>query len=223
MTPDHPSLDQPRNLHRPHVSAALSISLVSIAWTVLASTAAVVVGVRTGTAVLVAFGAIGTVDAIGSIALSYHFHHGLRHDALSEQLERLAHRLVLLGLCCVGCAAVVGGGLGLVADHVPTGSDVGVALAAASLVALVGLSVGKQRIARRIASAALRSDGHLSAVGAMQAAVTLGATVTTRWLGGRWADSVATMLIGCVAVVLAFTTWRTERAGEGDRGPRHVG
>ena len=48
--------------HGPHVKSALRVSVQSIVWTVVASTASVALGIRTGTAVLIAFGAIGIVD-----------------------------------------------------------------------------------------------------------------------------------------------------------------
>jgi divalent metal cation (Fe/Co/Zn/Cd) transporter len=192
------------------VKSALRVSVQSIAWTVVASIASVAVGIRTGTAVLVAFGAIGIVDAIGSIALAYHFLHGLRHDELSEHLERLAHRVVLLGLLAVGCASVLGGVVRLSADPAGEGSEAGVVLAGASLLALIVLSARKQRIASRVSSDALRSDGHLSAIGATQAAVALAGTATARWLDWHWADAAATVVVGCVAVALAISTWCTE-------------
>jgi divalent metal cation (Fe/Co/Zn/Cd) transporter len=195
-------------MHRPSVQAALRVSVASIAWTACASAASIAVGVHSGTAVLVAFGAIGVVDAVGSVALAHHFRHGLRADELSSNLERIAHHVVLFGLLFVGLGAVVGGGVLLTADHGGEGSVVGVVLAGASLVALVGLSARKQQVARRVGSAALRSDGHLSAIGALQAAVTLAGTAAARALGWTWADAVATAVIGCVAVALAIITWR---------------
>jgi divalent metal cation (Fe/Co/Zn/Cd) transporter len=220
MTRDGTPVDERDGFPRPHVNAALSISVQSVVWTVLASTASIVVGVRNATAVLVAFGAIGIVDAIGSIALAYHFHHALRHDALSDELERLAHRVVLVGLFSVGSAAIVGGLVRLLLHQGSESSNEGVVIAALSLVALTYLSARKQQIARRISSAALRSDGHLSAIGAMQAAVTLVGTVTAHWLGWTWADAVATAVIGCVAVALAVATWRAEHRATASQRPR---
>jgi divalent metal cation (Fe/Co/Zn/Cd) transporter len=169
---------------------------------------------------LIAFGAIGIVDAIGSVALAYHFLHGLRHDRLSDQLEKLAHRVVLVGLFSVGCASVLGGLVRLALAQTSEPSDPGVALAAISVVVLIALSTRKQQVARRIASNALLSDGHLSAVGATQAAVTLGGTAMAGRLGWHWADAAATTLVGGVAVWVAVSTWRTEHARTGTRGRR---
>src|SRR5262249_614654 len=95
------------------VTTALALSVASVPWTVLASTGSVLVGVHRPVAVLVAFGAVGVVDAIGSVALSYHFHHARRHDELSDQIEAVAHRIVLVGLVVVGSSSIVGGGLRL--------------------------------------------------------------------------------------------------------------
>jgi divalent metal cation (Fe/Co/Zn/Cd) transporter len=195
-------------MHRPNVNAALRVSMLSMVWTLVSSVFAVIIGLRSRTSVLVAFGAVGVVDAIGSASLTVHFLHGLRHDQLSERLERLSHRIVLTGLLVVGSAAVIGGVLRLILKSSRGSSDAGVVLAAVSFVVLLVLSSRKLQVARRIASEALRSDGHLSAVGAVLAAVTLVGTVLERWLGWGWADAVATIVLGTVAVWLAVATWR---------------
>ncbi|HEV7535472.1 MAG TPA: cation transporter, partial [Acidimicrobiia bacterium] len=160
---------------------------------------------------LVAFGAIGFVDAIGSAALAYHFRHTLRHDAPSEQLERLAHRAVIIGLLVVGLGAVGGSVARLVGGESVEPSTVGVVLAAVSLVVLLALSARKLALAGPVGSPALRTDGHLSAVGAAQAGVTVVGAVVTRWFGWYWADAVAGTVLGCVAVTVAVATWAMER------------
>ena len=208
MEPVHRATDE--SPVRTHLHAAYVISAQSAAWTVVASFTSIVLGLGTHTTVLIAFGAIGFVDAIGSIALVSHFRHGLRHDRLSEARERLAHRIVLVGLLLVGCLAVIGGIARLATGSAGEASDAGAALAAVSLVALTVLSARKRSLAQRVSSNALRSDGHLSAIGAMQAAVTLTGIAVSRWLAWRWADAVATMVVGCAAATLAVLTWRDE-------------
>ena len=93
------------DIHRPHVNAALVVSLLSATWTTVSAVAAIAIGLRTDTSVLVAFGAVGIVDAVGSLALAYHFRHALRHDALNDDLERIAHRVVLFGLFSDGISS----------------------------------------------------------------------------------------------------------------------
>lgn len=190
---------------RDAVVAAWRVSAFSVAWTVLAGTAAVVLGVAQDSAVLVAFGSVAFVDGLGSAALAYHFRHGLRHDALAEHLEALAHRVVIAGLVCVGLAAVGLGAARLMGPSAAEASAAATALAAVSLVVLGTLAGAKRRVAIRVASPALRSDGHLSTVGAAQASVAL-VGVLASGVGWHWADPAAAMAVGVVAVAVGVRT-----------------
>ena len=199
--------------NRKPVWSAWLVSLISVVWTVVASSIAVALGVTGNSAVLVAFGAIGFVDALGSIALVYHFRHALRHDELSERLENIAHRVVLAGLFVVGAGAVIVGIVRLIIGASGESSKAGTALAAISLVALLVLSLRKQLIARRVGSDALLSDGRLSGVGALQAGFTLFGSAAARWFHWDWADAVAASLVGIVAIGVAINALARQRAG----------
>ena len=124
-------------------------------WTVVSSIIAITLGILENSAVLVAFGAIGCVDAIGSLALVHHFRHGLRNDELSDHLELVAHRVVLVGLLVVGCAAIIGGAVRLALGQSGEGATPAVVLASVSLVVLLVLAQRKRSIARRVSSDAL--------------------------------------------------------------------
>lgn len=190
------------------LQSAWLVSVQSVIWTVAASSVAIALGAANHSAVLGAFGAIGFVDASGSIALVYHFRHALRHDELAEHLEKIAHRVVVGGLLVVGLGAVVVGVVRLVARSTGGSSIAGTALAAISLVVLIALSARKQSLGRRVGSPALVSDGHLSGVGAMQAAVTLFGTGAARLLGWNSADALAAGVVGLVAIAVAIATRR---------------
>jgi len=190
-----------------HARSAFVVSLVSVVWKVASGGAAIALGVASRSAVLVAFGAIGFVDATGSVALAYHFHHAMRHDALAEHLERIAHRVVVTGLFLVGLGAVVVGVARLATGATADDSFAGTLLAAVSLVVLAVLSTRKQRIARRVGSPALQADGRLSAVGAAQAAVALFGTAA-RGFGWSSADAIAATIVGLLAMTTAIVTRR---------------
>jgi divalent metal cation (Fe/Co/Zn/Cd) transporter len=186
--------------------AAWLVSVQSIVWTACASTTAVVLGLVGHTFVLVALGAIGLVDGVGSVALAYHFHHARRHDALSERLELVAQRIVVGGLAAVGLGAIVVSVVRLISRSSGDASIAGTALAAASVLVLTVLARRKRSLARRVPSGALLSDGNVSGVGAAQAAIALVGAATTRWFNWPWADAAAALVVGSVAVVLAFST-----------------
>lgn len=194
---------------RAAVRAAWAVSLQSVIWTLLAGTGSIAIGVASGSAVLTAFGSIGLVDAVGSAALVHHFRHGLRHAELTDRLELLAHRVVIVGLVTIGVGALIAGGVRLAGDRAIESSAFGTWLAATSLIVLIALSRRKRRLALEVASPALRSDSHLSAVGAGQASVTLAAAVTTM-IGWRWADPAAAIAVGIVAVAVGVQTWCAE-------------
>lgn len=199
--------------------SALRVSILSVIWTVISSVLAVSIGIYSHETDLVAFGAVGIVDAIGSVALTYQFLHSLHHEVASDRLEKLSHRVVLTGLIVVGASSAVGGALRVATTHTTSSSDLGLVLAAVSLGALVVLSRRKQQIARRISSSALRSDGQLSAVGALLAAITLAGTGVERAFGWNWADGVATIFLGAIAMGLGISSWRSSNSPGTREGP----
>src|SRR5438309_1989096 len=89
---------------RAALRAGLRISLVSIIWTVATSSAAVAIGIATNSLVVIAFGLTGLLDAAASVTLAMHFRHALKHEMASDRHERLALRLVTIGLLSVGLA-----------------------------------------------------------------------------------------------------------------------
>ena len=188
------------------IRSAWSISLQSVVWTLAAGTAAIGVGVLEGSAVLVALGAVGLVDAIGSIALCSHFWRARRGVGDDAGREALVHRLVVIGLFVAGLSAIALGALRVRAPGSGSPSAASVALAAASVVVLAYLAVSKSRVASRLGSQALRADGHLSALGASQSAVAvvgtgLGALPSVGWADR--ADPAAACVVGLVALAVA--------------------
>lgn len=193
------------------VRAARRVSEVSIAWTLVASTLAIALGLASGSSALVAFGCVGYVDLAGSVALVHHFRHALRTDALDDRFERRAHTIVTFGLLAIGLAAIVVSSIRLAAGHHPETSDAGMVIAGASLVVLAVLATLKVRLGNRVPSAALRSDGFLSGIGAAQAAVVLLGAEAASVLSWHWADDTAAIVVGTVAIGIAVTTMVRER------------
>ena len=168
----------------------------------IASTLAIAIGLGSSV-VLVAFGAIGFVDAFGSVALTYHFRHALHHEAISERFERLAHRAVRIGLAVVGIATVAVSIVRLVTGDSSAPPAGGGFLAAVSLVVLAVLSSQKRHIGREIGSKALLADGRVSGIGAVQAGIALAGLVASRVFDAGWADAAAALVVGTAAVLVA--------------------
>jgi len=192
------------------LKAGIRASWASVAWTVIASSVAIVEGVRTRTLVLVAFGLTGFLDAAGSLTIALHFRHALRHQAISRSRERFALRLVSIGLLAVGLFTVIESTHRLATHSRAERSALGVVIAAASFAVLTVLALRKRVVAARIPSAALRADGSLSATGAGLAIVTLIGTALVRRAGTYWVDPTAALVVAIAACVLGVAALRRE-------------
>jgi divalent metal cation (Fe/Co/Zn/Cd) transporter len=184
------------------------VSLVGSAWTIAAGVAAVTIGITTGGLALIAFGAVGVLDAAGSITLAVHFRLAAESATRADRMERVALRVITTGLVVVGLATTAVSILHLADRHGAEQSDAGTAIALVSLVVLTGLALRKRWLARRIPSLGLLADSHLSAVGAVLAAVTLIGEVLTETMEWWWADPVAAIVVAVAAVRLGFVMAR---------------
>jgi divalent metal cation (Fe/Co/Zn/Cd) transporter len=93
----------------------------------------------------------------------------------------------------------------------PSLAAAGIALA--SLTALGLLATRKRSVGERLGSRALRSDAHLSTLGAAQAAMALTGT-GLHAVEVDWVDPVAAVVIGGVTAAVGVRTWRTrDRTG----------
>lgn len=186
------------------VRAGLVTSMASIAWTALTSAIALGFGIRAGSVVLVAFGAVGLFDLAGSVALVAHFRHAMRHDAISERHERVAHLVVSYGMLTVGIATLVGGAIRLAGDTRTHEPALGLVVSAASIVVLAYLGIRKRRIGRRIPSEALVTDGSLSLTGSGTAVCAVGGLALNESFGWTWPDPIAAMCVAVIAITLAI-------------------
>lgn len=188
------------------------MSAGSIVWTVAASAAEVVLGFTHHILALVVFGLAGILDGAGSATLAFHFRHALRHDELSDRHERRATLVVSGGLIVLGGLTLVESTRRLFAGHGGSHTTAGTVIAMASVAVLAGLATAKNRVGRRVGSAALVADGWLSASGAVLAVVAvIGATYASnpnRW----WVDPVSSLVIAvCAGSYGTFVMAREQR------------
>jgi len=181
--------------------SGLRVSAAGAAWTLAASLSAILIGLSGKSLALVVFCVVGILDCAGSVTLVAHFKVA-RSGGTAEHLERIALRVITLGLIAVGLASAIVSVHHLLDHDTTTSSLPSVILATVSLVVLSVLSLRKRHVAIRLPSHALRADSHLSALGALLAAVTLGGTAASRSLDWWWADPAAALIIACVAIAL---------------------
>ena len=191
-------MSTPNNLPSPeHLRAAFRVSVLSVTWTIAASATAIVSGIVAHALVLVVFGLTGVLDAAGSWTLALHFRHALKHETISVAREELALRVVSIGLLTIGLFTIEESARRLATGTEAHPSAVGIAIAAASIVVLSGLTARKRSAARLVRSNALLADSMLSATGAALAVVAIvGTTLGTR---ASWIDPMAALLVALIA------------------------
>lgn len=186
--------------------AALRISWLSILWSAVIGTASVGFGVVASSLALTGSGASLLIDLTSSAVLVWRFR---RHEA-HPSAERLAHRVAALALLLLAVSLVVASVIRLATGGRAHADDVSVIIALASVVGLPPIAWRKYAVARRVPSHALRTDAHITLLGAATALLTVAGLVLTR-AGMPAADPAAALLVALCGIVIAV---RELRPGE---------
>jgi divalent metal cation (Fe/Co/Zn/Cd) transporter len=173
----------------------MRVSSISVAWSLVVGSAAVVSGVAAHALALVALGLESLVDGSASIVLVWRFGVERRDPDRARRVERIAHRFIAVTLLVVAVYVAVQAIRALVAGAEPDRVTAGIVIAVASIVVLPFLAVAKFRLARRLQSAALRGDGVLTATGAVLAGAVLLGLVVNEAFGWWWSDAAAAVVI----------------------------
>ena len=187
-----------------HLRRALALSGLSIGWSGVAGSIAIVAALAGGSLSLLGFGVDAVIDAVASAALVWRFAVEGRQPERAHRVEQTAERVVGLALIALAVYLVGGSGRSLAIQAHPETSTLSVVLLLASTGLLPLLAVAKYRVARRLASGALRADSVLTAAAALLAAISLASLAATEAYGFWWADAVAALI---VAVILAREGW----------------
>ena len=187
-----------------HLRRALALSGLSIAWSGVAGSIAIVAALASGSLSLLGFGADAVIDAVASAALIWRFGVESRQPERARRVEEAAERVVGLALIALAVYLVAGSVRSLAMQAHPETSSLSVVLLLASAAVLPLLAVAKYRVAGRLASGALRADSILTAAAALLAAISLASLAATDAFGFWWADAVAALI---VAVILAREGW----------------
>jgi len=188
--------------------AALRISYASIAWSVVAGSVSIAVGLRSSSTALVGTGTDLIADLVSSVVLVWRFRVELHGGRPGHEVERRAHLVAALALIAVALGVAIASIARLVSGHGASPSAVSVTVAAASVVVLPVLAIGKRRIAAAIPSPALRTDAVITFVGAATAGLSLIGLVLTESLHWTAADPAAALGIALLAALAGIDELR---------------
>jgi divalent metal cation (Fe/Co/Zn/Cd) transporter len=188
-------IDRPALLRR-----ALGLSVLSIVVNGIAGGLAVIVGATSGSLSLLGFGFDAAIDSAASIALVWRFSIEAREPHRAERVEKIAEAIV--GVVLLVLAAYLGFSAirALIYDTHPEGTLLGTGLLLVSVIILPPIALAKYRVARRLASGALRADSILTAIAALLAFISLVGLGLTEAFGLVWADAIGALVVTAILV-----------------------
>ncbi len=176
------------------VRRGIHLEYLTIAWNCLEGLIAIGAGLLAGSIALVGFGLDSFIEVSSGALLLWRL--GRDRDTRGrEDAERLALRLV--GVLFFALAAYVGyeAVTSLAGREEPRESIAGIALAAASVIAMPLLARAKRRVSGRIGSGAMAADAKQTEFCMYLSAILLAGLVLNAVLGWWWADPTAALVM----------------------------
>lgn len=199
-----PAAPAPPELER-LVRRARLLAWASLLWMTAEGAIAVVAGILAGSIALIGFGIDSGIEGLASVVIIWRF---AAARALSERAERRAQKLVAVQFFILAPYVAVEAARTLAGKHEPDVSLLGIALTAASAVAMPWFGIAKRRVGRSLGSAATRAEGAQNLLCAYLAVAVLAGLVLNAAFGLWWADPLAALVIAGVAVREGLESWR---------------
>ena len=186
------------------------LSWLSLAWMTVEGAVAIAAGIAAGSIALVGFGLDSAIEGFASVVIVWRFT-GAR--MFSAAAERRAQQLVAIQFFLLAPYVAYESLDALIGAEHPDVSWVGIALAAGSVVLMPALGIAKQRLARRLGSAATAGEGRQNMLCAYLAGALLVGLVGNAVAGAWWLDPAVGLLIAALAVKEGVEAWRGEGCG----------
>lgn len=180
----------------------------TISYNLIEAVVAIVAGSRADSTALIGFGLDSVVEVSSAAAVLWQFS-ARDHDA-REARERRALYVIAVAFFALALYIVIGSLRALTSSHHAESSRVGIVLAAVSLVVMPLLSLTQRRTGRQIGSVSAVADSKQTLLCTYLSGVLLiglGLNAAFDWW---WADPLAALVIGAVAIKEGREAWRGE-------------
>jgi divalent metal cation (Fe/Co/Zn/Cd) transporter len=193
------SVDSRRSLGR----RAQLLAGASVAYNLVEAAIAITAGAIAGSVALVGFGLDSIVEVSSGLVILWQFQH-----PMPESRERRALRLIAVSFFALAAYVTFESVRTLLGSGEARPSNLGIGIAAASLVIMPALSWAQRRTGRELGSGSVVADSKQTLLCTYLSAVLLGGLVLNATLGWHWADPVAALVIVAVAVKEGLDAWK---------------
>jgi divalent metal cation (Fe/Co/Zn/Cd) transporter len=196
-----PTAPERSSLHR----RGLLLEYVTIGWNILEAVVAFFAGIAAGSIALIGFGLDSLIEVFAATVVVWELR------GMADDRERKALRLIGLSFFVLAAYVSVEAIRDLVVGSEAAESDVGIALAAVSLMVMPVLGVMKRRVGRALDSRTLIADSTETLLCSYLSAILLAGLVLNATVGWWWADPLAAIGIAALAVREGIEAWSGER------------
>jgi divalent metal cation (Fe/Co/Zn/Cd) transporter len=179
---------------------------LGVAWHGIEAAVAIGAGIVAGSIALIGFGADSLIELLAGLILLWRF----GGVAVSDEREHPAHRLIAVTFWAIAVYVAAEAIHSLAGGHRPDVSYLGIGLSMVTLATMPPLAAAKARVAAKLHSSAVRSEGRQTALCAYLSAallIGLGANALFSWW---WADPAAALVIATLAANEGREAWRGE-------------
>jgi divalent metal cation (Fe/Co/Zn/Cd) transporter len=176
-----------------------------IGWHAVEFAIALAAGVAAGSVALVGFGIDSLIEAAAGVTVIWRFS-GSRLTSASS--ERRAQQVIAVSYFVLAAFIAVESLRDLLGGHEPSVSWVGIALAAVTAPTMPLLARAKYKVGHALGSAATVGEGGQNMICAYLSIALLVGLLANALAGWWWADPIAALVIGAVALREGAETWR---------------
>ncbi len=182
---------------------ARRLEVATIAWNTLEVFVTIGLGIAAGSLALIAFGLDSVAEIFASAAVLWHLRG--RPDVART---RRALRMVAIAFFVLAAVLISAGVRNLVIEHRPEDSPWGIIYLAMTACVMLGLAIAKRRTSGVIGNHPLVHEARVTFLDSALALGVLLALVLNAVSGWWWADSVAAIMLGVVAIFEGFAAPR---------------
>jgi divalent metal cation (Fe/Co/Zn/Cd) transporter len=189
------------------LGTARRLTHLGLAWHALEAAVAVGAGVVAGSIALIGFGVDSVIEAAAGLVVLWLVTGGRWGSGVAE---RRAQQLIAVSFALLALYVAVESVRDLLGGHHPAISWVGVGLSVVTLAAMPPLAAAKRRVGTALGSSATASESRQTMLCAYLSGALLVGLLANAIVGWWWADPIAALVIGAVALREAGVAWRGE-------------
>jgi divalent metal cation (Fe/Co/Zn/Cd) transporter len=178
----------------------------TISYNVIEAIVALAAGAVASSTALLGFGLDSLIEVCSAAALAWQF--TARDHQHRQAREHAALRVTAVSFFALATFVTIDAARALASSSAAEHSQVGIVLAAASLVIMPVLSAAQRRTGRQLGSASAVADSKQTLLCTYLSGVLLAGLIANAALGWSWADPAAGLVIAALAVREGRDAWR---------------